>query len=281
MKNTIITVLAFLIGLLLFWNTSLRSRLSNSGTITTPTVENTPTASPNATTPTPAAQAAIGTNSASPSPTQTKADIIHELIEDEHTLKQQITDAAEPAIAQQIAETRSELVVLQNQLKEYQSAQSSVQKTASMRMHLQQSLAAQTIAHLQARERALERQERVAQRTLYELSLNATYTDQPNQDAQIQNSIQKTEDEIAAIDSNLENLNEQSYNDTAALGNEAINSQNNFQIMKSSTESQIAFLKEQLVNLNQAKTDAQKTMKALRNELLDVQKKLKAAQQAK
>ncbi len=281
MKNTIITVLAFLIGLLLFWNTSLRSRLSNSGTITTPTVENTPTASPNATTPTPAAQAAIGTNSASPSPTQTKADIIHELIEDEQTLKQQITDAAEPAIAQQIAETRSELVVLQNQLKEYQSAQSSVQKTASMRMHLQQSLAAQTIAHLQARERALERQERVAQRTLYELSLNATYTDQPNQEAQIQNSIQKTEDEIAAIDSNLENLNEQSYNDTAALGNEAINSQNNFQIMKSSTESQIAFLKEQLVNLNQAKTDAQKTMKALRNELLDVQKKLKAAQQAK
>ena len=217
MKNTIITVLAFLIGLLLFWNTSLRSRLSNSGTITTPTVENTPTASPNATTPTPAAQAAIGTNSASPSPTQTKADIIHELIEDEQTLKQQITDAAEPAIAQQIAETRSELVVLQNQLKEYQSAQSSVQKTASMRMHLQQSLAAQTIAHLQARERALERQERVAQRTLYELSLNATYTDQPNQEAQIQNSIQKTEDEIAAIDSNLENLNEQSYNKTKRI----------------------------------------------------------------
>ena len=184
-------MLAVSVGALFLWNRSLRKTQYQMAATDRELIA-TPTFTPTLLTPT-----ATVTPSLSPV-TFEQDNRVTALIQDQERLKSQIAAASESSVDQQIKSTRLEIAALQNQLREYQTAESALHQNAQTRILLVESLARQTSAHNTARISAIERQERVAQREL-ELAYRSPDSYQADRITQIQGSIQQMQSEVNSL----------------------------------------------------------------------------------
>ncbi len=233
-----------------------------------PTDNTFPSDTPNQTSPTP-----LPSNAATASPNINQSEL-ESLNRNQERIKSLLNEASESAVDQQILNTQSEINALQNQLKDYQSNEAALHQTIQTRVQLTEALARQTISHLNARVRALERQQRSTQ---YELNQTSFYNDPnvPDKSAKLQAILSQTQNEITALTAAEENLHIQNERDLAALNTESFNAEKNIQSMIQATQAQISFLEGDLTQLNEQKRNAQNTATLLRLELQDVEQKIK------
>ena len=221
MKNAILLFLMILIGVLVLRNSSLKSTLVRMQAYTSPVTQ--VVSSPPHAFSTPGVKSSVSRTVTASS----DRDSLNSLLNDQKVLQSQIQDASEASIDQQIVSTQQEISALQNQLKDYQSSQSSLQQSATTQLRFQEALNRQTSAHIRSQIRALERQIRASQKDLAIVN-HISDLDQPEHQAQLQTSIQQLQAAVQTLIAEQDSLQNQANSDTVDLSDQVNGAMNQY-----------------------------------------------------